>query len=440
MQNSPNDLLYMGIRGQQGGHAVNPYAIADKGGGIFWMYVYDNNEPNKDRYVIFDTNANTWRYAFGALNPSEPVAGWEGNAQTKTIRMRPTTALNKGLWACPFCGGQVQTAGGPQVVDNISLQLLGEGKMLIINQEGRKIGWDFENDRYVNEISGSQVDQIDGGLGKDEPPIYTLPQPNTNAPYTVYVSGDTLDNPVDADLIMTGPGFAVGLEYIAVSPGEDLLMTLRPDGRQITFNASEEGTYGPDIYFALDPDPDGDSYIFTIAGFVLSSFKTVTVTLDIQQGQLYFEDDDGGSDTYALAVLRIKNDGTEQYYANDGVVLGGDADAAMNFGAWDGQGTMSFTIDGQVTDLGNEERTLTIGVVGQGWVATDAEPPYLPGEQLQLLAVPEPGWAFAGWSGGASGNANPLTITMSSDKQITATFRQTGGGQHKTFAPLILRR
>src|SRR5262249_749767 len=141
---------------------------------------------------------------------------------------------------------------------------------------------------------------------------------------------------------------------IQINPGQDLLMTISPNGRQITFNASEEGTFSPDIFMALDPDPDGDSYIFGVAGFALSSFKTVTVTLDLPNGLLHFQDDDGAADTYDLDVQRIKADGTQEYFTNNDIVLGGESNAAADFGAWDGTGDMTVDIDGQAQSFPNE--------------------------------------------------------------------------------------
>jgi len=46
------------------------------------------------------------------------------------------------------------------------------------------------------------------------------------------------------------------------------------------------------------------------------------------------------------------------------------------------------------------------------------------GASVQLTAVPDSGYVFTGWSGDASGNANPATVTMSGNKTVTATFAQ----------------
>ena len=67
---------------------------------------------------------------------------------------------------------------------------------------------------------------------------------------------------------------------------------------------------------------------------------------------------------------------------------------------------------------------LTTSVSGEGTV-DPASGTYDAGSSVTLTASPASGWEFSGWSGSASGSTNPLTISMDSDKNITATFTQT---------------
>jgi hypothetical protein len=46
------------------------------------------------------------------------------------------------------------------------------------------------------------------------------------------------------------------------------------------------------------------------------------------------------------------------------------------------------------------------------------------GASVNLEAVPAPGYSFANWSGDLSSSENPTTITMGSDKEVTANFSQ----------------
>ena len=77
------------------------------------------------------------------------------------------------------------------------------------------------------------------------------------------------------------------------------------------------------------------------------------------------------------------------------------------------------------------EYTLTVNIVGSGGVTLN--PPggnYEAGTVVQMTAVPGGGGGtegmFTGWSGGLSGSENPETITMDSDKTVTATFIEIG--------------
>jgi uncharacterized repeat protein (TIGR02543 family) len=53
---------------------------------------------------------------------------------------------------------------------------------------------------------------------------------------------------------------------------------------------------------------------------------------------------------------------------------------------------------------------------------------YPPGTQITLTATPAEGYEFAGWDGDVSGTSPSITVTMNSDKQVTANFEKTGEG------------
>lgn len=67
--------------------------------------------------------------------------------------------------------------------------------------------------------------------------------------------------------------------------------------------------------------------------------------------------------------------------------------------------------------------TLSANVVGGGTVsASPSQATYSSGTVVTLTATPSPNWTFSGWSGDASGTANPLPLTMNANKTVTATF------------------
>jgi hypothetical protein len=69
--------------------------------------------------------------------------------------------------------------------------------------------------------------------------------------------------------------------------------------------------------------------------------------------------------------------------------------------------------------------SLNVSPSDGGTVTPNPGPPYAPGTSVQLMANPNAGWIFAGWSGDLTGSINPGTIVMNGHKTVTATFTQT---------------
>jgi len=55
--------------------------------------------------------------------------------------------------------------------------------------------------------------------------------------------------------------------------------------------------------------------------------------------------------------------------------------------------------------------------------------------KVTLVATPGQNYEFIGWAGAASGNTNPLTVTMNSDKQIVAQFKRLQSSVQITLNP-----
>ena len=68
---------------------------------------------------------------------------------------------------------------------------------------------------------------------------------------------------------------------------------------------------------------------------------------------------------------------------------------------------------------------LSFTVIGSGRITRVPDlPTYPPGAIVQLSAESNPGWTFFGWSGDATGTNPTTSITMDSDKSVTASFVQ----------------
>ena len=71
---------------------------------------------------------------------------------------------------------------------------------------------------------------------------------------------------------------------------------------------------------------------------------------------------------------------------------------------------------------------LNVSTVGGGSVTVNPnKSQFAYGEQATLTAVPSSGWVFSGWSGDATGSANPLTVTVTGPTNITAQFVSASG-------------
>jgi uncharacterized repeat protein (TIGR02543 family) len=67
--------------------------------------------------------------------------------------------------------------------------------------------------------------------------------------------------------------------------------------------------------------------------------------------------------------------------------------------------------------------TLTLAASGNGTTSPSiGSHIYAPGTAVSITANPVSGGTFTGWSGAATGKANPISITMDADKTLTANF------------------
>lgn len=71
--------------------------------------------------------------------------------------------------------------------------------------------------------------------------------------------------------------------------------------------------------------------------------------------------------------------------------------------------------------------SLATGIIGSGSVArTPDQSSYPPGGAVTLTATANPGYGFTGWSGDATGANNPLNLTLTTNRSVTATFLNLG--------------
>ncbi|MEQ8905684.1 polysaccharide lyase family 7 protein [Ekhidna sp.] len=118
------------------------------------------------------------------------------------------------------------------------------------------------------------------------------------------------------------------------------------------------------------------------------------------------------------------------YAENTVVSLTATPSSGYQFDGWSGdlsgrQNPVSITMD---ADKSVEASfipiyTLTTSVVGDGSITlSPSGGTYEEGTVVTLTAIPDSGNQLESWGGDASGTENPITVTMNSDKSVTATF------------------
>ena len=127
-----------------------------------------------------------------------------------------------------------------------------------------------------------------------------------------------------------------------------------------------------------------------------------------------------------------------QFNSETQVVLESVPDAGWEFSGWSGDATwptspltVTMSSNKAITANFTELPTLSLTKTGSGSIRVDGTLRSLPwsgqfatGASVQLQAVPDGGWEFDGWSGDISTSANPYTVIIDGDKDITANFTE----------------
>ncbi|MCP4541431.1 MAG: hypothetical protein GY832_30240, partial [Chloroflexi bacterium] len=172
----------------------------------------------------------------------------------------------------------------------------------------------------------------------------------------------------------------------------------------------------------------------------MNTAQDVTATFDLLTYTLTITTTGDGTGTVDLDPLG------GVYNHNTGVTLTATPAPGSYFGGWTGDllsannpETLVMDEDKAVTATFSTTPpvtyTLTVHTVGSGTV-DPAGGTYISGTVLILIATPDVGWQFEGWSGDVVSTSNPFSITMTGDVTVTATFVSDG---YEIYLPLVLR-
>ncbi len=122
--------------------------------------------------------------------------------------------------------------------------------------------------------------------------------------------------------------------------------------------------------------------------------------------------------------------GTHTYDEGASVSITATASAGYRFGSWSGDASgtispVSVTMDSDKTVTASFIRQYTLTIATGTGGTTDPAPgthTYDEGTVVVVTATASAGYRFGSWSGASSGTTNPASVTMDSDKAVTANF------------------
>jgi len=257
----------------------------------------------------------------------------------------------------------------------------------------------------------STVDSLSGGTGEDS--FFGLASDGT------YIYAGVSIDP--AEVVKIGVG---GVSYA---------LTTHVVGNGSITRVPNQSSYASGTPVTLEAMPDPGWRFDHWSGDLSGSDNPKIITMDADKDvTATFEL------LYQLTVNIVGNgsvtkDPDKSYYElNEVVTLTAVPDAGWGLDHWSGalSGSVNpttITMDGDkiitATFVPLYQYHLTVNVSGYGTVTkVPNKVTYDPGEEVILTPSTVAGWLFDHWGGDASGSDNPLTVTMDSNKNITATF------------------
>ena len=196
-----------------------------------------------------------------------------------------------------------------------------------------------------------------------------------------------------------------------------------------------EGSYniGSSVTAIATPNSDYTFVNWTDNGVIASTSANYTFVLNTNRSLVA----NFAIKTFTINVTAnngkvVKNPNQPNYPIGSSVQLTATADPGYQFIGWSGDASGSANPLTVVMN-GNKNITANFELISSNFILTvnatngtvaknPNQPTYASGTSVQLTATPNTGFQFTGWSGDASGSANPLTVLMNGNKNITANF------------------
>jgi hypothetical protein len=412
------------------GHSLLGYGVEDKGNGIFWIMVYDNNWPGRtDLYVEVNYNAETWRYSLAATNPTQDTAAWEGDAQSRSLEYIPLSAYHQTL-DCPFCA--TSAANGSNRGATL-IALNGTGSVLVNSPQGQ-IG--ESNGNLVNTIPGADLLPSLGARFSRQAPYLVIPQVGE-----LTIQATTANPNEPANLSIVDPGFSVSANQLSLQPNQQEQLIVSPADQRFKYIAG--GNQQPVLQFVAHQGKE--TYLVSLSNIDFRAGQGLNIASNPTSNNLVITSNGVNAAKAVLTLIRINSTGQAVFVGHDLPISAGGA-VGLDVAGWNGTGPLNIQID--VAADGTFEKTqplqqdfpagilTNVTSVNEAIQRLKAVAPYLNNAQKDTLLHTLAGLSFDGNSfGRIVFNLNQLN--QLSDAQLVAFIKTvpafTEG--NKAFSP-----
>jgi len=264
----------------------------------------------------------------------------------------------------------------------------------------------------------------------------------TDVTITAVPSAGHLFSHWSADISGTNPSVTVTMDSSKMITANfirsyRLDLTVDPDDCGSVSLEPAAGTYSPGTKVTLRVIPSPDCRFNHWSGDTSGIDSTVAVTMDSDKNLTAHFDI---MRTHTLRVVAdpsgkgsiILSPAGGAYITGTEVTLTAIPMPGYQFSRWSGDTSstnpsVSVTMDSNKVIVASfvQSYTLTLTIYPSGDGIVDLDPPgggYANGTKVTLAAVPTPGYLFSHWSGNITGLGPTITVTIDSDKVITANF------------------
>jgi hypothetical protein len=334
---NPKNMISIGIYKEDGtgGHAISAYGVQDKGDGVYWILVYDNNYPGEERHMTLDTNANTWEYE-ASINPSVEPDLYKGGVENP-IEFTPDQERLT-IFPCDFCGANGNASKGGSGLAAAAPkynEIWTEGyvNVALEDDKGRSIGYD-EKGKLVNEIPEAKLQLVRAGTLSEVPPVIDMP---TGLGFTAYIYGDKKAADEPASVVMIGEGFYIGVDNIVMAPEQLDQLAFDGEGDFITYTTDAQES--PDIIVGIEK-PKAD-FELDLKAVEISKGTDIHVLFDQKEDVFAFQTTSDAVAKFNISITRIDENGEEETFDTGDTPIEVEPGKLMYFyfGKWEGQGS-----------------------------------------------------------------------------------------------------